>query len=127
MAILLLSKEVIALKSDLIKRLLLLLLLIPMISFGETWVCGSMDNDPNRISYTRVGDEFIWNEVSDQMKFKISLENNRYIYMQNIEPKDFFATAWIVILDKKEKKQSVANMHMSDTASWQGNCIIISD
>ena len=52
-------------------KYLLILLLIPMVSFGETWVCGSMDNDPNRISYTRVGDEFIWNEENPYFAYEI--------------------------------------------------------
>ena len=43
MAILLLLKEVIALKSDLIKRLLLLLLLMPMVSFSQNNFKSDMD------------------------------------------------------------------------------------
>lgn len=105
-------------------KLTLLLLLIPMVSFSETWICQSMENDPNRVTYIRDGDSLIWNEVD--MNFKIVNENENFIIATNTE---FLAptmpSSWVLILDKKIRRQSVANTNITDTASFQGSCKVI--
>ena len=107
-------------------KLLILLLLIPMVSFGETWVCQSEENDYRRVTYIRDGDSFIWNEVSEEMKFKIVKENENFIIATNIP---FFTpnivSSWALVLDKKKKRQSVATTDQTGTVSFKGDCQVI--
>lgn len=107
-------------------KYLLILLLIPMVSFSETWICQTKENDHERVTYIRDGDSFVWNEVSEEMKFKIVKENENFIIATNIP---FFSpnlvSSWTLVLDKKKRRQSVATTDQTATLSYQGSCQVI--
>ena len=56
------------------KKLLLLLLLIPNLVMGETWVCSNINEDGEIVTstYTRKGDKFIIGNSEDRIYFEDS-------------------------------------------------------
>ena len=108
------------------KKLLLIFLTLPTFAFSETWICQTKENDHERVTYIRDGDSFVWNEVSEEMKFKIVKENENFIIATNIP---FFSpnivSSWTLVLDKKKRHQSVATTDQTGTVSFQGDCQVI--
>ena len=109
-----------------VKKLFILLLLIPMVSFGETWICQA-ESDPQheKETYVRHKDTLTWMEF-DTFVFKISEENENFIiatssgFHSPVNPESS-----VLILDKRTRRQSVAVTNQTDTASFQGDCQVI--
>jgi len=107
------------------KKLLILVLLIPMVSFGETWICKSeSDSLHEKETYIRYKDTITW--VEDGMVLKVSEENENFIIATNIRfHSPVNPEASVLILDKRTRRQSGAVTNQSDTVSFQGDCQVI--
>ena len=107
-------------------KLLILLLLIPMVSFGETWLCqAESDTQHEKETYVRHKDTLTWMEF-DTFVFKIFEENENFIiatssgFHSPVNPESS-----VLILDKRSRRQSVAVTNPAATVSFQGDCQVI--
>ena len=94
------------------KKLLLLILLIPNLVMAETWIC---TNEDKKLTFKRDGDRFFINEIHYGKKDKIKYDKDQYlqIYLENdwsiwlIEnPEDHIAWVGIYQLYKVHGEQT---------------------
>ena len=99
------------------KKLLLLILLIPNLVMAETWIC---TNEDKKLTFKRDGDRFLVNEINYGKKDKIKYDKDQYlqIYLEHdyniwlIEnPEDHIAWVGIYQLNKVYRSQKRNKLH----------------
>jgi len=105
------------------KKLLLLLFLIPNLVMAETWVCVSSTHplkDQGTLSkYERQGNYFV--HKSFFAKYKIDIENEKKIYATSVSDTSY----WVLSLDKEKKIQQKINMTSGAVYEWRGDCEVV--
>ena len=121
------------------KKLLLLLFLIPNLVMAETWVCSYLHNENiESLTFKRDGKIFINKTESGLHKIDPKLYPKKYntseyeiLYESNFQIKlidsDTSKTGlWVLLLTKTDQPKFISS-HMSylESPNWQGNCEVI--
>ena len=108
------------------KKLLLLLFLIPNLVLAETWVCSSLINDKIETNvFKRVGNEFHW-KINDELtsKYEIWYESDFQIKLINIKKDDIGIGATLLTRTYPPKFSSV-HLYSTDAGVWSGDCEVV--
>ena len=108
------------------KKLLLLLSLIPNLVLAETWVCSSLINDKIETNvFKRVGNEFHWkidNELT--IKYEIWYEDAWQIKLIDSK-KDDIGMGATLLAKTNPPRYSAAHLYSDDTSKLGGECEVI--
>jgi len=115
------------------KKLLLLLFLIPNLVMAETWECEQKypNVEAPIYKFERSGDNFITSNsaTKTETKFNIIHENKNYIITVN---KKFFKIGFMPVVTLSKKDNSwIMNNHSPDfngewpNTKWSGTCLIV--
>ena len=108
------------------KKLLLLLFLIPNLVLAETWVCSSLINDKIETNvFKRVGNEFHW-KINDELtiKYEIWYEDARQIKLIDSK-KDDSGMGATLLAKTNPPRYSAAHLYSDDTSKWGGECEVV--
>lgn len=104
------------------KKLLLLLFLIPNLVMAETWVC--VYEDGSIAKYTRSGDVFM---LAGYLPNEIIFENDEYIHLSNAKSTGKLGYSTNLILNKKKKTMLNTENIDDEKKSWSQymNCEVV--
>jgi len=121
------------------KKLLLLLFLIPNLVMAETWICSNLHNGKIETSaYKREGNTFIKKAESvfhkiDPEKYpkknittKYEIWNENDFQIKLIDSNKNTTGVWVLLLTKTNPpKFIVSNVTYLESPNWKGNCEIV--
>jgi hypothetical protein len=108
------------------KKLLLLLLLIPNLVMAETWVCASLINDKIETNvFKRVGNEFHW-KINDELTIKYEIWYEDALQIKLIDTKkDDIGIGATLLAKTNPPSYSAAHLYSFDTRKWGGECEVV--
>jgi len=114
------------------KKLLLLLLLIPNLVMAETWVCSYLHQGEIKTNtYKRVGNEF-HRKINDELtsKYEIWNESDFQIKLINTKKDDIGIGATLLTRSNPPSFSSIylapkASLAWSSELAWSGDCEVV--
>jgi len=108
------------------KKLLLLVFLIPNLVKAETWVCSFLNNDKIETNvFKRVGNEFHW-KINDELTITYEIWNEDAMQIKLIDSKkDDIGIGATLLVKSNPPRYSSAHLYPNETSKWSGECEVI--
>jgi len=107
------------------KKLLLLLFLIPNLVMAETWVCSYLlDGRIENSRYERKGDNFFW-YINDELTVKLDIWYESDYQIKLIESDRDGIGFGTKLLTRNPPKVVAVHTYATESTSWKGNCEIV--
>lgn len=107
------------------KKLILILLLIPNLVMAETWVCSYLHQGEIETSvYERVGNEFHW-KINDELTSKYEIWYEDALRIKLIDSRKDEIGIEAKLLSKVNPKFSSVHLYSTDAGVWSGDCEVV--